>query len=102
MVATFDPDTNEVVRAPADRAWQTAEDPSIHFEYWGAMIRRLIASVKFHGKHDPRGYCRWIPGFAAKFSPELMDGKIQWVVWTKSDLETGFSLPRREPGPDAD
>ncbi len=95
MVDAFDPDANEEIRATAERAWRTAEDPPFHFRQWGGIIRRLMVSVKFHGKHDPRGYCRWIPGFAAKFSPALMDGKTHWVVWTKSNLEADIPPLRR-------
>ncbi len=84
LVGAFDPDVNEELHAAVKKAWQTAEDPAYHFQQWGAIIRRLMTSVKFHGKRDPRGYCRWIPGFVGKFPIDPAEDRIHWVAWSKS------------------
>ncbi|PSR22561.1 MAG: hypothetical protein C7B45_06455 [Sulfobacillus acidophilus] len=84
----FDPETNGEVKAAALEYWKTPEDEQFHFTQWGSVIRRLMASVKHHQKNGPRAYCRWIILYVAKWSPDLSDDKVHWVVMSGTVPDT--------------
>jgi hypothetical protein len=84
LSATFDPDLNGELYVAAEQAWQTPEDREYHFEISGAIIWRLMDSVKFYSKQNPRGYCQWVTSFIAQMGDDLENGKIHWTVWSHS------------------
>lgn len=92
LSATFDPDVNEEVRHAAEKAWRTLEERQKHFTEWGAVIARLIDSVKFHSKKNPRGYCQWVVPALTELGNNLDDGATHWVIWSRSVPE-GVDLP---------
>jgi hypothetical protein len=93
FTATFDPDVNEEIKAATQEYWLTANDEQFHFMQWGSVIRRLMASVKRHQKNDPRGYCRWVVTFTARWSPDPSDDKVHWALMSLSQSDTGDALP---------
>ena len=62
-LAACHPDFNPRVAAIAAQEWATPEDRVDHFMVYGAVFRRLAASVKFWGHHGPRGYVQFVTRF---------------------------------------
>lgn len=85
MAGAFDPNLNSELAAASELAWKTEEDSRHHYESWGSIIRRLIDSVRLHGKRDPRGYSRFVVGFVAHLPSSLFEGKVHWAVWSLSN-----------------
>ncbi|MDA8064349.1 MAG: hypothetical protein M0031_02410 [Thermaerobacter sp.] len=62
-LAACHPDFNPEVATVAEQEWTTPQDRIDHFMIYGAVFRRLVSSVKFWGRHGPRGYVQFVTRF---------------------------------------
>lgn len=86
LTMTFDLNSNPELKAAADDIWTSGEEQERHFSEWGAVVRRLMGSVRLHQKRDPRGYCRFVVSFVGKWN-HGNDDKVHWVLLTKKASE---------------
>ncbi len=84
LTMSFDPAFNPELKEVADKVWTSGDEQEIHFREWGSVVRRLMGSVRFRQKRDPRGYCRFVVSFVAQHTGDD-DDKPHWALLTKTD-----------------
>lgn len=85
LTKCFDPAANPEIFEVTQQAWTERDEAKAHFLLWGAVIRRLIHSVRLHQKRDPRGYCRYVVSFVSRWS-NGDDDRIHWAVLSRNAL----------------